>query len=115
MKNKIFTLPIFDSRYKRFLKKFPSLQGELFELKEQLLENPKMGTLITDNTYKIRLASFDKNSGNSGGFRIITYLIEENTEDCEINLLLIYDKSEESTIKKAEIIKIIRKYFDIKK
>lgn len=111
MKNKIFTLPVFDSRYKRFSKKFPSLENELFELKEQLLENPKIGTLITDNTYKIRLASSDKNSGKSGGFRIITYLVEENSVGFEINLLLIYDKSEESIIKKTEIIKIIKKYF----
>jgi mRNA-degrading endonuclease RelE of RelBE toxin-antitoxin system len=111
MKNKIFTLPVFDSRYKRFSKKFPSLEGELLELKAQLLKNPKTGTLITENIYKIRLASLDKNSGKSGGFRIVTYLVEENTDGFDINLLLIYDKSEESTIKKTEIIKIIKKYF----
>ena len=111
MKNKIFTLPVFDSRYKRFSKKFPSLESELLELKDQLLENPKIGTLIAENTYKVRLASADKNSGKSGGFRIITYLVEENMDGFDINLLLIYDKSEESSVKKAEIVKIIKRYF----
>lgn len=54
MKNKIVTLPIFDVRYKRFSKKFPSLESELLALKELLLENPKSGILITANAYKIR-------------------------------------------------------------
>lgn len=111
MENRIVTLPIFDARYKRFSKKFPSLNRELLELKKTLLENPKSGILITENTYKIRLASSDKNSGKSGGFRIITYLIDEKEDGIEINLMLIYDKSEESSITKSEIIKIIKKYF----
>ncbi len=111
MENRIVTLPIFDTRYKRFSKKFPSLNMELLELKKILLENPKSGVLITENTYKIRLASSDKNSGKSGGFRIITYLIDEKEDGVEINLMLIYDKSEESSITKSEIIKIIKKYF----
>ena len=111
MENRIVTLPIFDTRYKRFSKKFPSLNRELLELKKILLENPKSGVLITENTYKIRLASSDKNYGKSGGFRIITYLIDEKEDGVEINLMLIYDKSEESSITKSEIIKIIKKYF----
>jgi mRNA-degrading endonuclease RelE of RelBE toxin-antitoxin system len=111
MENRIVTLPIFDTRYKRFSKKFPSLNRELLELKKILLENPKSGVLITENTYKIKLASSDKNSGKSGGFRIITYLIDEKEDGVEINLMLIYDKSEESSITKSEIIKIIKKYF----
>ena len=110
MKNRIVTLPIFDTRYKRFSKKFPSLKMELLELKKTLLENPKSGILITENTYKIRLASFDKNSGKSGGFRIITYLIDEKEDGIEIVLLLIYDKSEDGSFNKTEIIKIIKKY-----
>jgi mRNA-degrading endonuclease RelE of RelBE toxin-antitoxin system len=81
MKNKIVTLPIFDVCYKRFAKNFPSLENELLELKGLLLENPKRGILITDNAYKIRLGSTDKNSVKSGGFRIITYLIEEKKMD----------------------------------
>lgn len=58
MKNRIVTLPIFDKRYKRFAKKFPSLNKELLALKALLLENPKSGVLITENTYKIIKQSF---------------------------------------------------------
>jgi len=72
-------------------------------------ENPKSGILITDNVFKIRLASSDKNSGESGGFRIITYIVDEiSSSTFEIILLIIYDKSEERNFDKNEIKKIIK-------
>lgn len=109
MKNKIVTSPLFDKRFKRFKKKFPSLENELTEFVNLIDENPKSGVLITDNVYKIRLASSDKNSGKSGGFRIITYIVEEvSASQFEINLLIIYDKSEESSFDKNEIKKLIK-------
>ncbi len=114
MKNKITTIQLFDTRYKRFIKKFPTLEAEMLQLKKDLLANPKTGTLITENAYKIRLASTDKNKGKSGGFRVITYLIEElvtdNEIETEIVLLIIYDKSEESSYNKNAVIKIIKDY-----
>jgi mRNA-degrading endonuclease RelE of RelBE toxin-antitoxin system len=111
MKNKIFTIPLFDSRYKRFVKKFPTLEEELLVLQELLLENPKMGILLTTNIYKIRVPNKDNQRGKSGGFRIITYLIEENQNNYEINLLTIYDKFEESTVSKSALLKIVKHYF----
>ena len=109
MKNKIVTSPLFEKRYKRFKKKFPSLENELVEFVNLIDKNPKSGILITDNVYKIRLASYDKNSGKSGGFRIITFVVNEVTaSQFEINLLIIYDKSEESNFDKNEIKKIIK-------
>lgn len=111
MKNKIFTIPSFDSRYKRFVKKFPTLEEELLVLQELLLENPKMEILLTTNIYKIRVPNKDNQRGKSGGFRIITYLIEENQNNYEINLLTIYDKSEESTVSKSALLKIVKHYF----
>lgn len=111
MKNKIVSTSFFESRYKRFKKKFPSIETEMEDLKKQLLENPKTGTLITQNVYKIRLASSDKNKGKSGGFRIITYLVEENPTGYEINLMLIYDKSEDSSFDKPYLLKLIKSIF----
>jgi mRNA-degrading endonuclease RelE of RelBE toxin-antitoxin system len=111
MKNKIYLFELFESRYKRFKKKFPTLEEELKQLEEKLLENPKLGILLTDNIYKIKVASTDKNKGKSGGFRVITYLVEEIDDCFEINLLTIYDKSEEATINKQVLKKIVKKYF----
>nr|WP_244950900.1 type II toxin-antitoxin system RelE/ParE family toxin [Pedobacter suwonensis] len=51
----------------------------------------------------MRLAVKSKGKGKSGGYRVITYLQIEN----EINMIYIYDKSEEATITKKDIQKII--------
>ena len=110
MKNKILTSPLFDRRYKRFKKKFPSLESEMIDFLKLLDDNPMMGVLISENTYKVRLASADKNKGRSGGFRVITYLVKELlNSNFEINLLVIYDKSEESSFDKSQIKTLIKK------
>ena len=56
MKCKIVAIDDFSKDAKRLGKKYVSLKGELKELESQLLENPRMGVLIRENTYKIRLA-----------------------------------------------------------
>ena len=109
MRNNVYTTPIFDSKFKKFKKKFPSLETEVEELTERLLINPRQGTGLGANIYKIRLASKSKGKGKSGGFRIITYLIDETKYRTDIYLVTIYDKSEERNIKKQDIIKLIKK------
>ena len=61
-----------------------------------LLEiEPRSGTTLGNNTYKIRVAIKSKGTGRSGGARVITYVVTENSE---VYLLTIYDKSELSSI-----------------
>ena len=60
--------------------------------------------------YKIRLAVKSKGKGKSGGFRVITYLLTETEEGTETYLITIYDKSEESRIKKDILLKIVTAY-----
>src|ERR1035437_8336584 len=101
MGNKITPTPYFENKYKRFsilLKRDPSLSDELEELEKELLENPKLGEPLGADLYKIRLASKDKGKGKSGGFRVITYLVQENKDSLEIFLITIFDKTEESSI-----------------
>lgn len=112
MANKITVTPLFESKFKRFSKKFPSLLQELITLEDELIKNPEMGVSLGANIYKIRLASKDKGKGKSGGFRIITYLITENELSKEIFLITIYDKSEESSIKIPQLLKIIKNLFE---
>ncbi len=102
----------FRKEAKKYIKKFRTLKEELTVLSESLFENPKQGDKLTDNTYKIRLASKSKGKGKSGGFRIITYLVEAIENDnkethIEVTLLSIYDKSELSTLSDKEIKRII--------
>lgn len=56
MNCRIVAIDDFNRDVKRLSKKYASLKGELKELENQLLENPRKGVLIRENTYKIRLA-----------------------------------------------------------
>jgi len=99
------TIPRFDKEIKRLAKKYTSLKNEYRELINELEENPEMGTSLGNNLYKVRLAITSKRKGKkSGGTRVITYL---KTEEGNIYLLTIYDKSEKDTISNNEIQKIL--------
>ena len=111
MPNKIIPTAYFENKYKRLSRKFLSLGNELKELENELLENPEQGESLGANLYKIRLASKDKGKGKSGGFRVITYLIQEQKNYYEIYLITIFDKSEESTISKSALKKLVKKIF----
>ena len=113
MKNKIIVTDFFERRAKKFLKKFKSLASELDELERELLLNPKKGIFLGSDLYKIRLASKSKGSGKSGGFRIITYLVETTEIGYKINLITIYDKSEDSTITKSKLVKLVNDILEL--
>jgi len=108
MANKIKYSGVFEKYFKRYSKKYSSLNYDLQQLEEQLIENPTLGIYLGDGLYKIRLAVKSKNKGKSGGFRIITYFILNNDIDNDINLVIIYDKSDIEDIPKNELLKIVR-------
>lgn len=72
------------------------------------MTNPKIGDSYGSNIFKVRLADESKGKGKSGGFRVITYVIEEKAESTNIYLITIFDKSEEASIDKEDIKKILR-------
>ena len=74
----------------------------------RLVDNPRLGESYGGNIYKVRIADKSKGKGKSGGFRVITYLIEETNEGTEIYLITILDKSEESNIKKQDVEDLIK-------
>ena len=94
----------FKKEIKQLLKKFPSLAVEISELIDTLENDPFQGVGIGNNCYKIRLAISSKGKGKSGGGRVITHIhIVRNT----IYLLSIYDKSEQDSIDKNELNRLI--------
>ncbi len=101
MINSVTSTDNFIRRAKRLISKFPTLKNALFDLEDSLAANPKQGVSLGSNAYKIRLADKSKGGGKSGGFRVITYLIEQTKNGTQIFLLTIYDKSEESTMSKV--------------
>jgi len=56
-----------------------------------LIEESESGIPLVNNTFKIRLGIKSKDKGKRGSARVITYVV---TEENDIYLLTIYDKSE---------------------
>ncbi|GAB2984404.1 hypothetical protein GCM10027049_22730 [Mucilaginibacter puniceus] len=108
MANSVRLTSFFLRKAKRLIKKYHSLSDSLKQLEQDLLKNPKIGASYGSNIYKVRLADTSKGKGKSGGFRVITYIIEETTESTYIYLITIFDKSEESSIDKDDIKEILR-------
>jgi mRNA-degrading endonuclease RelE of RelBE toxin-antitoxin system len=111
MKTEIVITGNFQREAKKYLKKYKSLKSELENLYDQLLENPQLGTPISNNSFKIRISVKSKNKGKSAGMRIITHLEIDLVLDEVSNhlyLLSIYDKSEIDSISDKEINRILK-------
>jgi hypothetical protein len=74
-----------------------------------LEENAHTGIALGAGLYKIRLASESKGGGKSGGFRVVTYVLYQEPESSDVYLLTMYDKSEDATIKKESLLKLVQK------
>ncbi len=97
----IISTPPFERELKQLCKKYPSLKKDIAALGVALLANPKLGTALGFDCYKIRMAISSKGKGKSGGARVITHV---KVTDTTIFLLSIYDKSESDSISNDEII-----------
>ena len=105
MSYEVKTIDVFERQAKKLLKKYPSLKAELYSLVNDLKENPKMGSPIGKNCYKIRLAIKSKGKGKSGGARVITnFLI---TDDI-VFLLTIFDKSQKENLTDKELGELLK-------
>src|ERR1700676_3958324 len=89
----IIPLSSFDKELKKLAKKYSSLKQDYADLLDELEVNPKLGTPIGKNCYKVRLQITSKGKGKSGGARVITHLIV-NVENEILYLLKIYDKGD---------------------
>ena len=98
--------PLFTDEIKELSRKYPSLRKDFEKLLESLEDNPKMGSSIGNNCYKIRMAIKSKGRGKSGGARVITCVKIQNDS---IYFLSIYYKSEQSTITDKEIMEYLKK------
>lgn len=117
MANYVTPTPLFLKKAKRLIRSSPTLEFNLENLEQQLIANPKLGVSYGANIYKTRLGDESKGKGKSGGFRIITYLVNGSTTSTEIILVTIFDKSEESTIDKSDaknLVSVIKKQRNLK-
>lgn len=105
MNYSVIPIEKFKKAAKRLIKKYPSLKKELSELTFLLMANPLTGISLGNNTFKIRVPIKSKGTGKSGGARVITYVVTENKE---IYLLTIYDKSELDSVDDNTLRKIVK-------
>lgn len=115
MKIEVRTTQSFKKAVKPLLKKYASLLGELADLEIELLKNPRAGTSLGHDAYKIRVKIKSKGRGKSGGARVISLIeteivrvVEAAEELTVVNLIFIYDKAEKSTITDAELRELIK-------
>ena len=80
MKYKVIPTPEFIKNLKVLNKKYKSIKKDILDLANELEDNPKLGTSLGNNTFKIRVKNSDLNKGKSAGYRVITYCINELKE-----------------------------------
>ena len=93
----------FTKELKRLAKRYRSLKADVKILGESLMENPFQGADLGNGLRKVRMSITSKGKGKSGGARVITLTAVISTDDTEILLLTIYDKSERDTITDSEL------------
>ena len=96
----------FTKHFKQLSKKYPSLKNDYSALLDLLQQNPLIGTSLGKDCYKIRMKISSKNTGKSGGARVITYV---RIQMQRITLLDIYDKSEKENISDTELAALLKK------
>lgn len=76
---------------------------------DELERNPFGGEPLGHHTYKNRMAIASNGKGKSGGARVITYNVNQVTEDeVVITLMTVYDKSEISNVSDAYIRSLVQ-------
>jgi mRNA-degrading endonuclease RelE of RelBE toxin-antitoxin system len=108
MNNIVRPTPEFKRDLKPLLKKYRTLKETIIALENSLIKDPYIGESYGQGIYKVRVSDESKGKGKSGGFRVLYYHLNKTDEGIEILLLNIFDKSELSTIKKAEAVKRLK-------
>ena len=114
MKYEFYSTQEFIKELKTLSKKYKSLKDDLKKLQEEFVANPNLGISLGDGLRKIRLNITSKNTGKSGGARVISHelLIEVGTTDetKSVAFISIYDKSEYDTTDLDIIKKIVKNF-----
>lgn len=108
MSFEIQTSSYFDAEAKRLAKRHRSFIDDLSDFRDSILENPYQGTEISPGIRKVRMTITSKGRGQSGGARVITFTYMVDECNGVVILLLLYDKSDASSIKINVVRQIIK-------
>ena len=102
----IIALNSFKKEYKKLKKRYKRIDSDIISIEEDIVYNPKSGIDLGEGFYKTRVKNSDKNRGKSGGYRIITYYIDD---DGVVYLVSIYDKGDKDSVSVEQLKEIIKK------
>ena len=108
MSYNVETIPSFDKQLKKLVNKYPSLKQEYSDLLDELEEDPLAIQSIDPlghDCYKIRMAIASKNTGKSGGARVVYYV---QVVDEQVVLLSIFDKADQATVKPKQLLDLLK-------
>jgi len=98
----------FQKDVKTLAKKYRKIKQDLMVLQALLKNNPEQADAIPglkEKIYKIRLQNSDLVSGKRGGYRIVYFL---DREEKVVHLLSMYVKGEKETIRKKELLQLMK-------
>ncbi|MEA3522050.1 MAG: type II toxin-antitoxin system RelE/ParE family toxin [Campylobacterota bacterium] len=95
----------FRKDFKLLSKKYKKLDDDVKKVILELKENPKAGSDLGYNCYKIRMANSSASTGKSGGFRLIYYFIDEQNN---LYLMNIYSKTKKENISENELLELLK-------
>lgn len=101
----VIPTPYFIKLFKKLSRRYPSLKDDLKHLVTLLQENPDHGIALGHGLFKIRMAISSKGKGRSGGARVITFWV---SEEKEVYLVHIYDKSRLENLTKDQIMTLLK-------
>jgi mRNA-degrading endonuclease RelE of RelBE toxin-antitoxin system len=95
----------FKKDFKKLAKKYKKIDEDIRKVILELKVNPKLGILLHNNCYKIRVPNSSTTTGKSGGFRIIYYFIDEQNN---IYFMSMYSKSDQVSISDSKLVELLR-------
>jgi mRNA-degrading endonuclease RelE of RelBE toxin-antitoxin system len=99
----------FERGAKALRKKYPSFENDYDTFLNELEANPFAGESLGQHTYKHRMAIASKGKGKSGGARVITYNLQQvSEEEVLITLMSIYDKSDMENVSDAYLRSLVK-------
>lgn len=99
----------FEKELKRLAKRYKSLKDDVIALGRELKDNPLQGVDLGRGLRKVRMGITSKGKGKRSGARVITLVAIISTEDAEVVLLTLYDKSECENLSDKELTDILKR------
>jgi mRNA-degrading endonuclease RelE of RelBE toxin-antitoxin system len=97
----------FKRSVKKLKRRYPHIKDDVQEGVELLLQTPQLGVVVpgSGGIRKIRLPNRDAKRGKSGGYRLLYYL--EDTESQALYLLFVYSKSDRADVTRRKLKQLL--------